>query len=162
MESVGTYFYEEPCPFDDLWDTKEVADALDVPLAFGEQETSLRRFAWLIENNAAQVIQPDLGNSGGVTEVKKICDMSYVYEAGVQIHVCGTPIVTAASLHMEAALPNFIIHEYNVNTEMPQMTSLALHHYEPVNGSFTVPELPGIGNEIAPEAFKRSQVVTIE
>jgi len=108
------------------------------------------------------VIQPDLGNSGGVTEVKKICDMSYVYEAGVQIHVCGTPIVTAASLHMEAALPNFVIHEYNVNTEMPQMTSLALHHYEPVNGSFTVPELPGIGNEIAPEAFKRSQVVTIE
>ena len=69
------------------------------------------------------MIQPDLGNSGGVTEVKKICDMSYVYEAGVQIHVCGTPIVTAASLHMEAALPNFVIHEYNVNTEMPQMTA---------------------------------------
>ena len=61
------------------------------------------QFKKMLDKQAIQVIQPDLGNSGGVTEVKKICDMSYVYEAGVQIHVCGTPIVTAASLHMEAA-----------------------------------------------------------
>lgn len=64
-ESENVYFYEEPCPFDDLWSTKEVADALDVPLAFGEQETSLRRFAWIVENNAAQVLQPDLQYTGG-------------------------------------------------------------------------------------------------
>jgi L-alanine-DL-glutamate epimerase-like enolase superfamily enzyme len=56
VESINGYFYEEPCPFDDLWDTRAVAGALSVPLAFGEQETSLRRFAWIIEHDAAQVI----------------------------------------------------------------------------------------------------------
>ena len=160
-KEYGILYYEEPVvPHEDT--LVYVHQQTGIPVASGERIYSRWQFKKMLDKQAIQVIQPDLGNSGGVTEVKKICDMSYVYEAGVQIHVCGTPIVTAASLHMEAALPNFVIHEYNVNTEMPQMTSLALHHYEPVNGSFTVPELPGIGNEIAPEAFKRSQVVTIE
>ncbi|MGM9590683.1 MAG: enolase C-terminal domain-like protein, partial [Faecousia sp.] len=115
-----------------------------------------------LDKDAIQVIQPDVGNSGGITEVKKICDMAYVYEAAVQIHVCGSPLVTAASLHLEAAIPGFIIHEYNVNTSMPKMVGLTKYHYEPVDGYFTVPELPGIGNEIADETFAHSTVVTIE
>ncbi|HEX3869581.1 MAG TPA: enolase C-terminal domain-like protein, partial [Pirellulales bacterium] len=46
MEAHGYGFYEEPCPFDDLWSTKEVAEALTIPVAGGEQEYSLRRFQW--------------------------------------------------------------------------------------------------------------------
>ena len=88
--------------------------------------------------------------------------MAYLYETGVQIHVCGSPLVTAASLHLEAAIPNFVIHEYNVNTVMPKMVSLTKYDYQPVDGKFTVPELPGIGNEIADETFKHSQVITIK
>ena len=45
---------------------------------------------------------------------------------------------------------------------MPQMVSLAKYDYQPVNGKFTVPDLPGIGNEIAEEAFDRSEVITIQ
>lgn len=86
-ESVGTYFYEEPCPFDDLWDTKAVADALDIPLAFGEQETSLRRFAWIIENNAAQVIQPDLQYTGGFVQCVKVARMADAAGLAVTPHV---------------------------------------------------------------------------
>ena len=106
--------------------------------------------------------QPDLGTCGGITEVKKICDMSYIHEAGVQIHVCGSPLLTSASLHIECAIPNFVIHEYNVNTVMPKMLSLAKYDPQPVDGYFTVPELPGIGNEISDYAFSHSQRKTIE
>ena len=89
VESVNGYFYEEPCPFDDLWDLKKTADALDVPLAFGEQETSLRRFAWIIENDAAQVLQPDLQYTGGFIQCIKVARMAKAAGKVVTPHVSG-------------------------------------------------------------------------
>ncbi len=157
----GIMYFEEPtAPHDHL--LAAVHQETGLPVASGERIYSRWQFKKCLENNAIQIIQPDLGTCGGITEVKKICDMAYVYEAGVQIHVCGSPLVTAASLNLESAIPHFVIHEYNVNTVMPKMTSLTLYDYQPVHGSFAVPDLPGIGNEIAPETFQRSQVVTIQ
>ena len=89
VESINGYFYEEPCPFDDLWDLKTTADALDIPLAFGEQETSLRRFAWIIENDAAQVLQPDLQYTGGFVQCIKIARMARAAGKVVTPHVSG-------------------------------------------------------------------------
>jgi L-alanine-DL-glutamate epimerase-like enolase superfamily enzyme len=89
IESINGYFYEEPCPFDDLWDLKEVADKLEVPLAFGEQETSLRRFAWIIENDAAQILQPDLQYTGGFIQCIKVARMAQAAGKVVTPHVSG-------------------------------------------------------------------------
>jgi L-alanine-DL-glutamate epimerase-like enolase superfamily enzyme len=89
VEGINAYFYEEPCPFDDLWDTKAVADGLDVPLAFGEQETSLRRFAWIIEHDAAQVLQPDLQYTGGFIRCIQIARMAQAAGKPVTPHVSG-------------------------------------------------------------------------
>lgn len=159
-KKYGIFYFEEPTtPHPDL--LSYVHRETGIPVASGERIYSRWQYKAYFENDSIQVIQPDIGTCGGITEVKKICDMAYLYETGVQIHVCGSPIVTAASLQLECAIPNFIIHEYNVNTIMPQMVSLAKYDYQPVNGKFTVPDLPGIGNEIAEEAFKRSEVVTI-
>jgi L-alanine-DL-glutamate epimerase-like enolase superfamily enzyme len=88
-EEINAYFYEEPCPFDDLWDTKAAADALDIPVAFGEQETSLRRFAWIIENDAAQVLQPDIQYSGGIIQCVKAARMAEAAGKPVTPHVSG-------------------------------------------------------------------------
>ena len=90
IESVNGYFYEEPCPFDDLWDLKETSDALDIPLAFGEQETSLRRFAWIIEHDAAQILQPDLQYCGGFIQCIKIARMAALAGKPVTPHVSGS------------------------------------------------------------------------
>ena len=87
---------------------------------------------------------------------------SYSGHSGVQIHVCGSPIITAASLHMECAIPNFVIHEYNVNTMMSNMLALGVYDYQPVDGKYTVPDLPGIGNEISDTAYRNSTIATIE
>lgn len=153
------YFEEPVVPHPDL--LSYVHRETGIPVASGERMYSRWQFKERLDKDAIQIIQPDVGNSGGITEAKKICDMAYVYEASVQIHVCGSQLVTAASLHLEAAIPGFIIHEYNVNTSMPKILSLTKHQYEPVDGYFTVPELPGIGNEIADQTFARSTVVTI-
>ena len=160
-KKYGILYYEEPTtPHPDL--LSYVHQETGLPIASGERIYSRWQYRQYFEQNAIQIIQPDLGTCGGITEVKKICDMAYLYETGVQIHVCGSPLITAASLHLEAAIPNFVIHEYNVNTSMPKMTGLTKYNYEPVNGEFSVPELPGIGNEIADETFKNSEVITIQ
>lgn len=154
-------YYEEPtAPHADLLSYVHRNTGLSV--ASGERMYSRWQFKEYLDKEAIQVIQPDLGTCGGITEVKKICDLAYIYEAAVQIHVCGSPLVTAASLHMEAAIPGFIIHEYNVNTEMPKMLALSKYDYQPVNGRYSVPDLPGIGNEISEYAFKTSEIITIE
>ena len=89
VESINGYFYEEPSPFDDLWDLKAIADALEIPIAFGEQETSLRRFAWIIENDAAQVLQPDLQYTGGFIQCIKVARMAKAAGKVVTPHVSG-------------------------------------------------------------------------
>lgn len=153
-------YYEEPVtPHENL--LRAVHQGTGLPIASGERIYSRWQFKKHLDADAIQVIQPDIGTCGGITEAKKICDLSSIYEAGVQIHVCGSPLLTAASLHLEATLPNFVIHEYNVNTSMPKMTSLTLYQYEPVHGMLEVPELPGLGNEISREAFETGDVETI-
>lgn len=153
------YFEEPVAPHGEL--LSYVHRETGIPVASGERMYTRWQFKDRLDQNAIQVIQPDIGTSGGITEVKKICDMAYTYEAAVQIHVCGSPLVTAASLQLEAVIPGFIIHEYNVNTSMPKMTGLTKYQYEPVNGYFIIPDRPGIGNEIADDTFKNSEVITI-
>ncbi|NMM63380.1 mandelate racemase/muconate lactonizing enzyme family protein [Clostridium sp. P21] len=157
----GILYYEEPTtPHPDL--LSYVYKETGIPVASGERIYSRWQYRQYFEQNAIQIIQPDIGTCGGITEVKKICDMAYLYETGVQIHVCGSPLVTAASLQLECAIPNFVIHEYNINTVMPKMVGLTKHDYQPVDGKFSIPDLPGIGNEIAEETFKNSEIVTIK
>ena len=59
MEEHDYAFFEEPCPFDHLWETRAVTAALEIPIAGGEQEFSMRRFRWSIENQVVDIVQPD-------------------------------------------------------------------------------------------------------
>ena len=160
-QNYNIMYYEEPVtPQENLLRT--VHQETGLPVASGERIYTRWQFKKHLNCGSIQIIQPDLGTCGGITEAKKICDMAYVYETGVQIHVCASPLLTAASLHPEAAIPNFIIHEYNVNTAMPKMAALTRYQYEPVNGFLSVPELPGIGNEISQQAFAEGEKIIIE
>lgn len=155
------FYFEEPTtPHEDL--NRYVHDKTNIPIATGERLFSRWQFKKMMEAGAVQIIQPDIGTAGGITETKKICDLAYVYEAGVQIHTCGSMLINAATLQLEAAIPSFVIHEHNVNCILPEMLKLTKYDYEPVNGHFSVPELPGIGNEITDYAYDISTVVTIQ
>src|SRR5438093_8595117 len=89
MQEHNYAFYEEPVPFDELWETKQVADALAIPIALGEQEFSMRRFQWCIENRAADIIQPDLHYFGGYIRCTKIARMSAAAGMNLVPHMSG-------------------------------------------------------------------------
>jgi L-alanine-DL-glutamate epimerase-like enolase superfamily enzyme len=162
LEKYNIFYYEEPVMPLNFQSMKEIADKVHIPIASGERIYTRWGFRPFFENRSIHVIQPDLCNCGGISEGKKICDMAHVYDAAVQIHICGGPISTAAALQLEAVIPNFLIHEHHQAALMEENISLGKYDYQPKNGYFTVPELPGIGQELTEKAIKSSESVTIQ
>ena len=162
VEKYNIFYFEEPnTPSPKT--AKYISDHVNMPISHGERVYSRWQYAQYFENQSVQVIQPDLGNCGGITEGKKICDMAYVYDVSVQCHVCASPLSTAAALHLEAVIPNFVIHEHHqVNLEDYQKR-LCTVDWQPVNGKFKVPEGPGLGCEFTDYALTHySQKAVIE
>jgi L-alanine-DL-glutamate epimerase-like enolase superfamily enzyme len=78
LEDIGAVYFEEPCPFDDFEDTKKVTDALTIPIALGEQESSHARFRDQIRRRVADIVQPDLFYYGGLIRSIRIARMAAV------------------------------------------------------------------------------------
>jgi L-alanine-DL-glutamate epimerase-like enolase superfamily enzyme len=89
LEEIDAYMFEEPCPFDHLEDTKKVADSLTINVAGGEQESSQRRFRWMIANNAVQIVQPDLHYYGGFIRSTRVARMAAVANIDCTLHISG-------------------------------------------------------------------------
>jgi galactonate dehydratase len=142
-------FMEEACTPMNLQVLKTVRDRSKVIQAGGERVYGKYHYANLMKNDCYQIYQPDIGTCGGVTEAKKIADMAAAVDAGIQIHVCGSPIAIAASLQVEASIPNFVIHEHHVTNKSENNIRLCVNNYQPINGYCEIPEIPGIGNELS-------------
>ena len=162
IEELGVLYYEEPVMPLNPKMMKQVADHVNIPLASGERIYWRWGYRPFLEDGSLSVIQPDICTCGGISEVKKICDMAHVYDVTVQIHVCGGPISTAAALHMEAAIPNFMTHELHRYALLEPNTRTCIHNYMPSKGRYTVPELPGLGQELTPETIAASDIITVK
>ena len=161
VKKYNIFYFEEPStPTPQL--SKFVHDETGLPIANGERIYTRWQYIEYFKQNAIQVIQPDVGTCGGITEIKKICDMAYVYDISVQAHVCASPLSTAAALHLEAVIPNFVIHEHHVFNLHEYNRELCTVDLQPVNGRFKVPEEPGLGAEISPWAMEHSTKYTVE
>ena len=160
LEKYNVFFYEEPNTPNAIT-TKYIAEHTNVPLASGERIYSRWQYVPYLQDGSLRVLQPDIGSAGGITEVKKICDMAHVYDVWVQPHVCGTPLSTFAALQVEAVIPNFIIHEHNSNLRSRSQLGITKYNIHPENGYFEVPDAPGLGNEIIPEAYEKASQIEI-
>ncbi|HSB17954.1 MAG TPA: mandelate racemase/muconate lactonizing enzyme family protein, partial [Bryobacteraceae bacterium] len=89
LEEIKAVYYEEPCPFDHLEDTKKVADALTIPVAGGEQEYSEWRFRWMIANRGVDIVQPDLHYYGGMIRSIRVAHMADVANMPTTVHISG-------------------------------------------------------------------------
>ncbi|MGS2720846.1 mandelate racemase/muconate lactonizing enzyme family protein [Paraglaciecola aestuariivivens] len=156
IEEVGCMMYEEPVNYLNSAVHKKVAENVRVPIAGGERLYHRWDVRPYFEDQSIDVLQPDVGLCGGFTEAKKVCDYADVYDIRVQAHVCGGPVATAASLHLETAIPNFLIHEHHTYAIKDWNRELCIQDPQPVNGFFEVSETPGIGMELNDELVYRS------
>lgn len=161
-EPYNIMYYEEPCTNLNPAEMKRIEENVMIPLAMGERCYTRWGYLPYFENRSISVIQPDLGNCGGITEGRKICDLAHMYGVTVQTHTCNSPISVAASLHFEAAIPNFVIHEMHTVNTLESVRKLCKYDYQPVNGYFEIPELPGIGQELSDYALKAAVIETVK
>jgi L-alanine-DL-glutamate epimerase-like enolase superfamily enzyme len=160
-EVYDIMFLEEPTIPLNPGAMKKIADAIDIPLATGERTYTRWGFLPFLENHSLHVIQPDVGNFGGVTECKKICDMAQIYDVSVQTHTCSSPVIVAVSLHLEAAIPNFIIHEHHLTNTLPSIRAQCKYDYQPDDGYYEIPEIPGHGQELSDSALRSAHIETV-
>jgi L-alanine-DL-glutamate epimerase-like enolase superfamily enzyme len=161
-EEFNCMCYEEPVNYNNTALHKKVADKLDIPMAAGERLYLRHGIRPYMEEQTIDILQPDIGLCGGLTEAKKICDYADMYDVKVQAHVCGGPVATAVSLHLETAIPNFIIHEHHTYALKDWNRELCVQDPQPVNGYFQVTETPGIGIELNDEIVMRSPRVEVK
>lgn len=162
LEQLDCFYYEEPTQPLNSALFKEISAKVKIPVATGERVYTRWGYRPFFEDHSIGIIQPDLCNTGGLTEGKKICDMAHVYDMGVQVHCCGGPISAAAALQLEAVIPNFVIHELHASALIQDNIDLCKYDYQAVDGYFEVPERPGIGQELTEEAIAASEVITVK
>jgi len=151
LEPFNIFYYEEPVNPLNAKNFSKIANSTSIPLATGERSYTRWGYRELLERQTLAVIQPDLCLVGGITEGKKICDLANIYDATVQVHVCGGPISKAAALHVEAAIPNFIIHEHHTVALKHCIRELCVQDYQPERGRYRVPQGPGLGQALNDE-----------
>ena len=152
-------FFEEPVHFDWYEETRQVADALAMPVAGGEQEYSLHGFRWLIANNGLQIVQPDNYYFGGMIRSMKVARMAQAFGKECTPHMSGGGLGYLYMIHFVSALPNASAHHelkgLNTHVEFECKTSSLIV----VDGKIKVPTGPGLGVDIAPAFIKKHKVV---
>ncbi len=161
VEEYNYDFYEEPVPFDWYSETKQVADALSVPIAGGEQEPSMRNFRWLIGNRALDIVQPDMFYFGGMIRSMKVARMAEALGMPCVPHISGSGIGYLYMMHFVSAVPNAgPYHEFkgfNKNIPIECKTSNLVSE----NGVVKVPSGPGLGLEIDPDFIEKHKKLTV-
>jgi L-alanine-DL-glutamate epimerase-like enolase superfamily enzyme len=160
MQEYKYAFYEEPVPFDWYEETKRVADALEIPIAGGEQEPSTHNFRWLIANGGLSIVQPDMFYFGGMIRCVQVARMAHAFGKQCIPHISSTGLGYVYMMHFVSSIPNSgPYHEFKeFNNELPYhcATSSLRSNSE---GVIKVPSGPGLGVEIDPDFLKRCEVV---
>ncbi len=159
LETYKFDFFEEPVSFDWYEETKQVADALKIPVAGGEQEYSLHGFRWLIANDGLQIVQPDLYYFGGMIRSMKVAKMAAAFGKKCTPHMTGGGLGFLYMIHFVSALPNALpYHEFKgLKTDVVYNCSTSPMKVE--DGMIKVPTGPGSGVEIDVDFIKKHQIV---
>lgn len=158
-QEQGFDFYEEPVPFDWYEETKAVTSALEIPVAGGEQEPSMRNFRWLIGNDALDIVQPDIFYFGGMIRSMRVARMAEAVGKQCVPHISGSGLGYFYMAHFVSALPNAgPYHEFKgVNKNIPFESPTS--DLTSRNGMVKVPTGPGAGIIIDPDFIDKHEVV---
>jgi galactonate dehydratase len=154
IEPFHPMFYEDPILPDNFDAMGLVAQQIAIPLATGERLHTIQEFQMLLTRGAVQYVRPDVCLAGGISGSKKIAALAEAHNAGVVPHNPNglSPVSTAACLQIAACIPNLAIQEYSHTEHEPPKSELVKQTMRCVGGFLIVPDAPGIGIELAPDA----------
>jgi galactonate dehydratase len=153
IKGMRPMFVEEPVPQENVDALKLVSDHVPFPIATGERLLTRWGFREVFEKNAVAYIQPDTSHCGGITELKKIANMAEVYYMHILPHCAIGPVAFTASMHVDAAVPNFLAQE---QIDQGLGRELFVEPWQVVNGHIELPTKPGLGFEINEDTLKQT------
>ena len=119
LEEYRPFWYEEPVSYENVSEMAQVRSRVNIPIATGERLYLKFPFYELVSADAADILQPDICNAGGITELKKIAAIAEPRHVLMAPHNTNAAVGTAASFHLDASLPNFLIQEYHAEFYEP-------------------------------------------
>lgn len=147
LAPFNLYFIEDPIQIDTITTQGQLAKRMTTPVGNGERFVSIWEFRELLESGGPQYVRPDVGLAGGLTHCKKIAAIAEAYHSAVVTHNFLGPLITAASLHLDTSIPNFITQEYSKVDEAPESAVYKVA-YQREGGYIPIPEAPGLGIEL--------------
>jgi galactonate dehydratase len=141
-------FMEEPVRCENPASMRKLAEHAKIPIAAGERLYTRWGIRELIENEWVSVVQPDVCHCGGIAELRRIAAMAETHYLACAPHNPYGPVATAASLHLDACMPNFLIQEWIVSDVDWRDDIITSGHVEMENGSARLPQGPGLGIEL--------------
>ncbi len=151
LEQFKPSWVEEPVPPDNIAALAKAADKINLPVATGERLHNKFEYRELITLQAADILQPDITQTGGFSETKKIAAMGDMCYMTVAPHNVGGPVSTATALHFAASTPNFKIQEHFNDFSEAWVKEAATGCPEVIDGYFSLPGGPGLGMELNEE-----------
>lgn len=160
VEPLNLLFIEEPCPPENVKAMARIARRSTTPIATGERLVASYSCRELIEMGVVDILQTDINHVGGITALWKVAAMAEVADISMAPHACEGPIGGLATLHVDAAMPNFLVQEVcgGVQPGMKEKVWeewLGFPAMRMVDGRFPLPQKPGLGFELSEAALQK-------
>ena len=150
LSRLGVDMIEEPIPFEDMEGFARLCRELpeEMQVIGCETQQGLAAFTAMVKAGALDIVQPDVGWAGGITEVRRIGQMAQDNGRKISLHCFGSAVLFAASLHVAAAMPNTESFESEENPN-PLKTDITTKPFEADRHmSWYVPQGEGLGIDI--------------
>jgi galactonate dehydratase len=158
FEQFELLFFEEPVPAENVKAMRDVRESTTTPICFGENRFLRHGFIDILEQRAADIVMPDIQKCGGLLESRKIADLAHTYYIPVAPHCVVSPIGTMGSVHVCAAIPNFVACEFHWMTHWDLWKNWVKEGNILKDGFIDVPDRPGLGVTMNEETAKSRQV----
>ncbi len=160
VEPLNLLFVEEPCPPENIKAMARIARRSTTPIATGERLVASFSCRELIEMGVVDILQTDINHVGGITALWKVAAMAEASGISMAPHACEGPIGGLATVHVDAATPNFLVQEIcsGVQPEMKEKVWeewLGFPAMRMVDGRFPLPDKPGLGFDLTEQALKK-------
>ncbi len=155
METSRPYWFEEPVPAHNLAGMREVRDNINSPVVTGEALYGKEEFRQVCVERAADILNPDICNCGGILELTQIASMAEPFQIAVSPHGWNsTSVGAAAAIQASAVMPNFLIYEYMVHVEAFSQ-DISKNPIQADGGYIELPTEPGIGIDLDESKFEK-------
>ncbi|MBT4500049.1 MAG: mandelate racemase/muconate lactonizing enzyme family protein, partial [Gemmatimonadetes bacterium] len=151
LEEYRPLWYEEPVSEENISELLEVRRKVDIPIATGERLYSKFPFAQIVEAHAADVLQPDVANAGGITELKKIAAIAEAKHITIAPHNVCAPVGAQAEIHLCASIINYEIQEYHAEFYDDHYFTIFPGFPRQRDGYVDLTDAPGLGLELNEE-----------